>query len=299
MPLPPSSPCQRGEKVLTGLVGRGILSSRSPWMHEQEADAHGVRLIYSLFDFDARGWGDEQLEAVLNAAQMLGFAGVNVTYPFKQAVIPLLDELSEGARRVGAVNTVSFAGGRKMGYNTDVTGFGQSVKEGLAGASMGSVVQMGCGGAGSATAHALLELGVNRLTLFDSDAARCATLIAQLTQSFGAGRAVAGDDLAAGLSTSDGIVNATPMGMKAFPGLPVPAELINHRHWVADIVYFPLETALLREAGLKGCRTLNGSGMAMHQAASAFEIFTGIEANRERMHRSFLDFMGSTSPLAA
>ncbi len=295
-----SSPFEAGEKsFLTGLAGRDILASRSPWLHEREADAHGIRLTYSLFDFSARDWSDAELSRLLDDAERLGFAGLNITFPFKQAVIPHLDGLSGGAARIGAVNTVSFKGGKRTGYNTDVTGFAESFRSGLPGAALGNVVQFGAGGAGSATAQALLETGVEQLILFDSDSERLGALVSKLQADFGSERALAGEELSTSVERADGIVNATPMGMAKLPGLPLPAALIAQRHWVADIVYFPLETELLREAKQRGCRTLNGSGMAIHQAAGAFEIFTGLTADRARMQKSFVEFVSSSTVRAA
>jgi shikimate dehydrogenase len=278
-------------RILTGLAGRGILDSRSPWLHESEADALGLRLIYSTFDFADRRWQDDELPKLLDGLQHIGFAGLNITHPFKQAIIPHLDDLSEGARRVGAVNTVKFAGGKRIGYNTDVIGFARSFEDELPGAALESVVQFGAGGGGFATAHALLDLGVETLHVFDQDPARRAALVGMLNQSFGLGRAIEGADLCNAMAGCDGMVNATPMGMSAYPGMPVAADMLRPEMWVADIVYFPLETQLLVEAKAKGCRTLDGSGMAVYQAAAAFDIFTGATADTGRMQESFRAFM--------
>ncbi|MDE2596638.1 MAG: shikimate dehydrogenase [Sphingomonadales bacterium] len=286
-------------RVLAGLVGRGILESRTPWMHEQEAEAQNLRLIYSLFDFTDRRWSDEDLPRLLDAAQRVGFAGLNVTFPFKQAIIPLLDDLSTGARAVGAVNTVAFRDGKRIGYNTDVTGFAEGFRAGLADAPRSAVLQLGCGGAGSATAHALLSsLDAGRLILSDTDHARAEALRAQLAEAYGADRVTLSSDAVASAREADGIVNATPMGMDKFPGLPIAAQAIEPRHWIADIVYFPLVTGFLAEARRKGCQTLDGSGMAVGQAADAFEIFTGKTADRRRMRASFAAFV-SDGPRAA
>ena len=284
-------------RVLTGLVGRGILRSRSPWLHEQEGDAQGLRAVYALFDFTDRGWDDARLADVLEAAQLVGFAGLNITFPFKQAVIPLLDELSDGARAIGAVNTVAFHDGKRIGYNTDVTGFATSFKAGLPGAACRRVLQLGCGGAGSATAQALLaDIGAGHLVLFDTDPARAEALAAQLTAQHGAGRVSTTADAAGAAAGADGIVNATPIGMAKFPGLPIAAEAISPTHWVAEIVYFPLETELLATARAKGCRTVDGMGMVVKQAADAFEIFTGLPADSARMMASFARF--EAAPMA-
>ncbi len=277
-------------KILTGLAGREILASRSPWLHEQEAAAQGLDLEYTLFDFAAREWDEGHLPLLLEEVEALGYAGLNITYPFKQAIIPLLDELSTDAHQVGAVNTVSFANGRRTGFNTDVTGFAESFRTGLQGAERQHVVQIGAGGAGSATAHALLSEEVGRVTIFDTDLRRASQLVEQLQAEFGKDRAAAGADIAQVMTTADGILNATPMGMAKHPGSPVSLDLICPKHWVADIVYFPLETQLLRSAREKGCRILDGSGMVTNQAATAFAIFTGLPADRDRMRENFAKF---------
>jgi shikimate dehydrogenase len=290
---------QQERKVLTGLIGRDILASRSPWLHEREADAQGVRLVYSLYDFAALGRDDGYLPRMLDAAEAMGFAGLNVTHPYKQAIIAHLDDLSPAAAKIGAVNTVAFTDGKRVGHNTDVSGFAESFRSGLPGVATNLVVQMGAGGAGSATAHALLETGVATLALFDQDAAKRAALAGKLRNDFGGDRICEPADLAETLGRADGIVNATPMGMARYPGSPVPKALIESRHWVADIVYFPLETELLRDARMMGCRTLDGSGMAVYQAAAAFDIFTGLSANRMRMRESFVAFVAGSTVRAA
>jgi shikimate dehydrogenase len=284
--------------VRTGLIGRDILVSRSPWLHENEAEAQGVRLTYALFDFTFREWNDDELPKLLDAAERAGFAGLNVTFPFKQAVIAYLDELSDGARRIGAVNTVAFVKGKRVGYNTDVTGFAESFTQGLPDVATDCVLQIGAGGAGSATAQALLESGVKKLILRDTDAVRLSGLVEKLQGYFGQERVAASDDIVAAMKSADGLVNATPIGMAKLPGVPLPAELIEQRHWVADIVYFPLETELLRESKRRGCQILNGSGMAIHQAAGAFEIFTGLRADHNRMQRSFIAFVSDSDARA-
>jgi shikimate dehydrogenase len=280
-------------EMRVGLVGREILASRSPWLHEQEALAQGVALRYELVDFTARGLADADLPRVLAQLAADGFAGVNVTYPFKQAVMPLLTRLTPEAQRIGAVNTVCLRAGERAGFNTDVAGFADAVHRGLAGSSLESVVQIGAGGGGSATAFALLGVGTRRLALFDTAAPRAAALAARLADLFEGRLIVTGGNLAAAMRDADGIVNATPLGMAKSPGTAVPPQWLEPRHWVADIVYFPLETELLRAAAAKGCRTLDGSAMAVGQAAAAFEIFTGRRADRARMTGSFRAFRES------
>jgi len=281
----------QSEVVRTGLIGEGILASRSPWLHETEAAAQGMRLVYSLFDFNDRGWSHDHLPELIEELQAAGFAGANITFPFKQAIMPLLTEISDEAAAIGAVNTVAFRNGRSIGYNTDMAGFTCGMREGLPDVRLDRVLQLGCGGAGAAVAHALLaSLDTGVLVLHDVDTGRCEQLAARLARRFGADRIATTHDPQREAPGCDGIVNATPVGMAKFPGLPLSAAALVPRHWVCDIVYFPLETALLKEARERGCATLDGSRMVVHQAAEAFRIMTGHVADTSRMQRSFAGY---------
>jgi shikimate dehydrogenase len=290
-PVPASARARTasGAKLLLGLVGRGIQRSLTPALHEEEARAQGLRLHYQLIDLDAdtRSGGPAGLPTLLDAARTMGFAGLNITYPNKQAVIPLLDGLSDEARDMGAVNTVVFKNGQATGYNTDGSGWRWGMAQQLPGANLTRVVLLGAGGAGSAIAHALLRMGAQQLVLVDSDGARAATLAERLNQQYSpqhsGARAQASTDVAAALHSATGLVHATPTGMDKLPGLPLPAALLRPGLWVSDIVYFPLQTALLQAAREAGCAVADGAGMAVGQAVDAFRLFTGLEPNTARM----------------
>lgn len=280
---------------LTGLIGSGIGPSLSPALHEREADRHGLRLLYRTIDIDELGVPATAVRELLIAARTLGFDGLNITHPCKQLVIEHLDELAPEAAELGAVNTVVFRDGRAVGHNTDVVGFARSFARSLPEAPTRRVVQLGAGGAGAAVAHALLTLGADRLTLVDTDQDRAASLAATLGRSFGPGRvsSVPLAELAAELARADGLAHATPIGMAGHPGLPFPAELLHPRLWLAEVVYRPLETELLRTARALGCRTLDGGGMAVFQAADAFRLFTGREPHTDRMLDDFAELVGT------
>jgi shikimate dehydrogenase len=280
-------PAEGAPSVLVGLIGAGIQASRTPPLHEREGDAQGLRYLYRLIDLESLGLGAQALPDLLVAAERLGFTGLNVTYPCKQAVIPLLDELSADARDLGAVNTVLFEAGRLTGHNTDWWGFAESFRRELSDEPRERVVQFGAGGAGAAVAHALLTLGAGEVVVIDTDRSRAEGLAGALQERFGRGRARIATDPAEDLAGAQGVVNTTPMGMKKYPGSPVPADLLRPDLWVADIVYFPLETELLRSARVRGCRTMSGGGMAVFQAAGAFRLFTGRQPDAERMLRHF------------
>jgi shikimate dehydrogenase len=278
--------------VLAGLIGAGIQASRTPALHEHEGDAQGLRYLYRLIDLDQLKLDSGALPDLLIAAERMNFSGLNITFPCKQTIIPLLDELSPEARGIGAVNTVVLKDGKRIGHNTDCLGFAEGFRRGLQDVARERVVQMGAGGAGAAVAHALLSEGVQLLSIFDVDNSRAQALANNLNQHFGFGRAVAGHDLASTLAEADGLVNTTPMGMKKLPGMPVPVELLRAQLWVAEIVYFPLETELLRNARALGCRTLDGGNMAVFQAVKAFELFSGVVPDAQRMLAHFQSMNG-------
>ncbi len=279
-------PQSRDRHFIVGLLGRGIQASKTPRMHELEGARLGLHYTYVLIDFDALGLADQDLAAIINEAEALGFAGLNVTHPFKQMVLPLLDDLASEAAIIGAANTVVFAGGRRIGHNTDSWGFAESFREGLPDVSMDAVVQFGSGGAGAAVAHALLSLGARKLMLCETDIGRARRLATQLCQHFGYEVEVTTDPPGA-LAGASGVVNTTPVGMAKYPGIAFPGELLRPWQWVAEIIYFPPDTALLQAARDLGCRTLSGTGMAVYQAVKAFELFTGIAPDRTAMTEHF------------
>ena len=281
-------PLARTSTVRTGLVGAGIKRSRSPFLHESEGGAQGLDLRYSLFDLDDEPDGSAALPAVLDRIQQAGLVGANVTFPVKQAVMPLLDTLSPEAEALGAVNTVRFThDGRREGHNTDWWGFGENLRQNLGETPSGRVVVLGAGGAGSAAAYALGRMGVEEILIFDTDAERAAEAAARLAGLGFPAIARPLTELAAAMRDADGLVHATPTGMAKHPGTPVPAALLRPSLWVAEIVYVPLETELLRLARAAGCRAVDGGGMVVLQAARAFEIFTGLRADQARMAASF------------
>jgi len=273
--------------LLLGLIGQGIGGSLTPALHQAEGEAQGLRVLYQLIDLAALRLGPEALPELVLAAQRMGFAGLNITFPCKQAVLPLLDELSEEARALGAVNTVLLHGGRRVGHNTDGAGFAEGFRRGLGDAPRARVVQLGAGGAGVAVAQALLAERAGRLALHDVAPGRAADLAARLCGRFGEGRAAVAGDLAEEVAAADGLVNCTPVGMRGRPGLPLPAALLHPRLWVAEVIYVPLETELLRAASALGCRTLGGGGMAVFQAVGAFRLFSGREPDPARMAAHF------------
>jgi shikimate dehydrogenase len=277
------------KKLLTGLIGAPIAQSASPAMHERAADALGVRCHYQLIE--VAGADAACLRALLEGVRNFGFAGVNVTFPYKEAVVPLLDELAPGAAAMGAVNTVVVKDGRLVGHNTDTTGFARAVTPLLA-PSGNAVAVIGTGGVGKAIAFALASQKVADIRIFDSEPARAEKLAALLAKHGGARVAKSVEDA---LEGATGLVNGTPVGMLPNRGMPVPAALLHETLWVADAVYSPLITPLLAAAQAKGARIMTGRELAIYQAADAFELFTGLAPSTEVMGEAFDEVMAARS----
>jgi shikimate dehydrogenase len=274
-------------KALVGLIGAGIQRSLSPALHEEEARQQGLRLHYQLIDLDAAPEGAAALPMLLEAVRVMGFAGCNITYPCKQAILPLLDELSDEARAMGAVNTVVNRGGRLIGHNTDGSGWSHGFRRAMPGADLIRCVLLGAGGAGAAVAHAVLRLGAAELRIVDREPARAQDLALALQTLYRQAKVSAVAEVAQALQGASGLIHATPTGMDKLPGLPLPAELLSPTLWVSEIVYFPLDTALLQAARARGCATADGGGMAVGQAIGAFELFTGLKPDAARMAAHF------------
>lgn len=284
MDAPPASPAR---KALVGLIGAGIARSLTPRMQEEEARHHGIRMHYQLIDLHEPERAGTLLPMLVHAARTMGFAGLNITYPCKQSVIPLLDELSDDARAMGAVNTVVVQDGRLIGHNTDGWGWAWGFQRALPEADLRRVVLLGAGGAGSAIAHAVLGLGCEQLTVVDTDLARAEALCTKFNAGPHGARCLAQADIALAMQGATGLIHATPTGMDKLPGMPLPPQLLRPDVWVAEVVYFPLETELLRTARALGCATADGGTMAVGQAVGAFQLFTGEQADAQRVEAHF------------
>jgi shikimate dehydrogenase len=286
--------------ILVGLIGRNIQNSLSPALHDDAFAAAGLRGYYHLMDLDLLA--GRSLPDLIAAIRAAGFAGINVTYPCKEAVLPLLDDITPEARQIGAVNTVTIANdGRTLGHNTDRIGFRRSFEETIGRAAIAdkNVAVVGAGGAGRAVAFALLDLAAASVAIHDTDRARAAALVAGLIEHYGGARGHLIENPDAELPAASGIVNATPVGMIGIPGIPIAPGLVRQHHWVADVIYTPLETELIKVARAKGARVLTGGGMSVHQAVAAFHLFTGIPPDVERVRRTFANVTAERMARAA
>ena len=267
-----------GQTKIFGILGRPVAHSLSPAMHNAAFRHLGINAAYVAFPVT-------DLAQAVSGLRGLGIGGVSVTIPFKEVVIPLIDELDPQAARIGAVNTVVNRDGRLTGFNTDWLGAVTAItaKISLKGRH---VLLLGAGGASRAIAYGIIQAG-GRVSLTDIDAARAAALVHDLEA-----QAIPPDDLERCPATI--LVNATPVGMAPdVDGIPIDPDLLGRFEVVMDIVYQPLQTRLLQEAHARGAATIDGLQMLIHQGAAQFELFTGQEAPADIMARAAYQALGA------
>jgi len=276
------------KRALLGLIGTRIDRSISPAMHEAAGRALGIDVRYHLIDAQVVGFGPDALPQLLKGVELAGFTGVNVTFPFKESILRWLDRLEGASATVGAVNTIVVRDRRRIGYNTDYTGFIAGWRRALGNRRPEAAALIGAGGAGRAIAHALAALGADELRIADLDSARAQSLADALRTHHPALHVIVAPDAADACEGATGVVNATPIGMHAFPGVPVGASSLEGIAWAMDAVYTPLETAFVVAARRAGAAVMTGQELAIGQAVDAFSLFFGREAPQDVMRDAFL-----------
>ncbi len=263
------------------VIGDPIAHSLSPFMHETWFEEHGIDASYLPIHAEPF-----ELEKVFHALKTLGNSGFNVTLPHKQAIIPLLDKLDGTAIAMNAVNTVTFDGKHTTGWNTDGEGFVRSLMT-LQPDTASKVLIIGAGGAARGIAFALKKAGFASIIISNRTYRRAE----ELAEAMG-GKAVTLKDAEMALAEFGIIIQTTSVGLAKDEGLPLSLDNVAAGTLAADIIYNPLETPFLKAAEAQGCRTLNGLGMFVYQGAIAFEKWTGISPNTEKMIRILTDKLG-------
>lgn len=265
-----------------GLIGDAIARSRSPALHVAAGRHAGLnvrydRLVPALLQRD--------FETVFKEVQTAGYRGVNITYPYKEQVAPMVQLADPVLAAIGAVNTVTFETDGPHGHNTDYTGFKAAYRIALGDGRPGPVLMLGAGGVGRAIAFGLADLGAETLILQDVDCAKAEGLARDLRTAFPAQRVLTEIDTDA---TLDGLINCTPIGMDGKPGNPMPGWAIARANWAFDAVYTPKDTAFLRAAEAQGLRILSGWELFFHQGLHAWAIFSGNNADAGRLRADLL-----------
>lgn len=255
---------------LAGVIGSPISHSKSPQLHGHWLKTYGVRGFYVPMEV-----GSADLDTVLRAMPRMGFVGVNVTIPHKEAVLKIADSVTDRATLIGAANTLTFRDDGKIhADNTDGYGFLENLKAGATNwdARKGPAAVLGAGGAARAVIVALLDSGVPEIYLSNRTRARAE----KLESDFGA-RVKVVDWVQAGNMLEDAslVVNTSSLGMVGKPEMRVPLDGLRQDAVVTDLVYNPLKTRLLEVAEQKGCTTVDGLGMLLHQGVPGFERWFG------------------------
>lgn len=274
-------------RPLVGLLGKSIGRSLSPALHEAAGANLGMDIRYQLFDAEELNYGAEDLGDFLSVASRLGFFGLNITYPFKETILDYLGEKSPEVEQVGSSNTVAFRNGRLIGFNTDYTGFKSAWRDAFGTVRPGVVFMLGAGGVGKAIAHGLMELGAAEIRILDIDRKRCRSLVKALSTTNNSVLCKAVEDVSDGLDGAEGLINATPVGMHAYPGNPLNGCVPKGIQYAVDAIYTPLVTEFLASAMEQGAQVLTGQGLCIFQAASSFEIWFGRPAPIEIMVETF------------
>jgi shikimate dehydrogenase len=259
-----------GRARLAGVMGWPVNHSLSPRLHGFWLDCHGIDGAYLPLAV-----APEHFESSLRSLVDMGFRGVNITVPHKQAALALCDEVAPLAARIGAVNTLVFEAGRVTGSNTDAFGFLENLRRGAPAwqPAAGPALILGAGGAARAVAVALLDAGATELRLSNRTAARAEALAEELGERV---TAVAWEARGAGLEDLALLVNTTSLGMAGQPPLDLDLDALSASALVTDIVYAPLETGLLARARERGNPAVDGLGMLLHQARPGFEAWFGV-----------------------
>ncbi len=264
-----------GTTKLYGIFGYPVEHTFSPGMHNAAFKKLRMNARYVPFAVHP-----DNLRVAAKAILPLGICGLNITVPHKQAIISCLDELSEEARLIGAVNTIQIVDGKLVGHNTDGRGFIRSLRDSAGYDLKGKTVFLiGSGGAARAVGFSLALSGVHKIFLYDVDLKKAVTLARTIREKTGVdAQTLSAGDVASAANESGCLINATPLGLKKNDPLPLKKEFIHKRHLVYDLVYNPLETKFLKAAKERGAKRLSGLGMLLYQGVIAFEIWTGVKA---------------------
>lgn len=280
------------DKKVLGILGYPVGHTLSPLMHKVAAEYHSLDLIYLAFSVKP-----ENLPAALAGIKALGINGVNLTIPHKEAAIPLVDELSEEAQLIGAINTIVLTNAKLIGHNTDGQGFITSLENDAGESPTGkSVLLIGAGGAARAIAIQLAIAGTKKIIIANRNLYRAQNLKSHIEEYFKKTSVYAiplgRETLIPYIEDTEIIINATPTGMSSDDTLILPGERLNPRQLVCDIVYRPLNTPLLQAAKAQGCKTLDGLGMLIYQGALAFKLWTGLDMPVDLVRKRLLQKLG-------
>jgi shikimate dehydrogenase len=280
------NPTAAVETVRLGLIGDNIARSQSPRLHERAGRLVGIPVSYDRLIPKELG---EDFEAVFAAARRNGFRGLNITYPYKERVVPLVTIEDPQVAALGAVNTVRFTEAGPRGFNTDWSGFIAGYRHTFGDTAPGPVCMVGAGGVGKAVAFGLLTLGLDTLTLVERDLPKAEALAAALAAAAPGLTVRVTGNVAEGSAGAAGLINCTPVGMTGYEGTPVPRGLMDGARWAFDAVYTPVETEFLRDAAAAGIAVMSGWELYFYQGLHAVTIFHGRPVDEAVLRRALTE----------
>ncbi|SFU81161.1 shikimate dehydrogenase family protein [Halomonas korlensis] len=254
-----------------GLIGKAIMNSSSPDLHVRLGQLTGIPATYELFD--ANEQPIVSLESQVRKVIADGYRGVNVTFPWKEEAVRLATKPTEGARMVGAANTLVFESDDIIAENTDFTGFISGYRATLGERKPGKVLLIGTGGVGKAVAFGLGKLGAEEVVLMDLDEAKSRQLAKELRNQGYNASCISKEQIAETMPNCNGLVNCTPIGHEKSPGCPLPKDLIGSHHWIFDAVYVPPVTEFVAAAKAVGADVVSGVSLFVFQGIDAFKLF--------------------------
>ena len=275
--------------IRLGLIGDNIAASRSPALHRLGGRLTGLAVSYDLLRPADLG---KTFEEVLTWAEVDGYRGLNITYPYKERVIGHLDVPDQAVRAIGACNTVLFGAGKPQGWNTDYSGFMAGYRHVFGDRAPGRVAMAGAGGVGRAIAFGLCQLGASELRLFDVDGGKAAAVAEALRSLPVKTTVVVAKSIEDACRDADGLVNSTPIGMVGIGGCPFPADCIRGRRWVFDAVYTPVETPFIVAAQQAGLEVMSGYELFFYQGVDAFRHFTGRDVPQAALRQALMQGEG-------
>jgi shikimate dehydrogenase len=282
------------KRYLSGLIGANLGNSLSAPLHDATFAALGVPGFFHVMDIDELGLGVDALPRLMEFVRIGGFSGTQVTYPCKEHVVALMDNLDPHAARIGAVNTVVARGGKLKGHNTDWFGFHADLMQrfGDNPERLANIAVVGAGGAGRAICYALAMAGAGCVRIFDKEPGKAATVAATLS-GVSATTLSSVDNLDLACVDATGVVNATELGMLGKLGTAIPAEYLRSGMWVGEVIYTPLETELVIAARQKGLDVMTGDGMNLYQGIESFRLITGLDPDSNAMTQTYRDLLAA------
>lgn len=262
----------KAETVQLGLIGDNIARSQSPRLHELAGTLSGLNVRYDRLVPQDLG---KDFEEVFAEARSADYRGLNITYPYKERVVALLEVPDAQVAALGAVNTVIFEPDGPKGYNTDWSGFMAGYVHAFGDRAPGSVCMVGAGGVGKAVAFGLLALGLSELRLVERDLAKAEALAKALRLAAPGLKVMVTGNITEGTAGVAGLVNCTPVGMVGYEGTPVPRSLMAGAEWAFDAVYTPVDTQFLTDAEAEGLSIMSGYELYFYQGLHAYRIFHG------------------------